>query len=121
MSLKLLKILMFASKHLMYVFVWQALTIQFLLAAPTNGQALENVRIAVDLKKAKLEEVFRVVEQQTDYVFNYSSTIAHTRDRYTLRFSDITVADLLRIVSRTSNLKFQQINQNISVTEGPKR
>ncbi|WP_143785871.1 SusC/RagA family TonB-linked outer membrane protein [Ohtaekwangia koreensis] len=116
MSLKLLKILMFASKQIVYVFIWQCLAIQFLLAAPSHGQNIREVRISIDLKNAGITEIFSAIEDKTDYVFVYQSSIRKVKGKFSFYKPDVTVADILLEISRNSELQFKQINYNIIVS-----
>ncbi|WP_267293723.1 SusC/RagA family TonB-linked outer membrane protein [Parachryseolinea silvisoli] len=116
MRLKLLKILMFVSRKLIHVFVWHIVAMQCLLAAPSNGQDLEEVKITLNLKDAALTEVFSAIETQTDYVFGYNSQVRKIKKRFTFQSSKISIADILRAVSKQADLKFKQINYNITVS-----
>lgn len=116
MRLKLLKILMSVSRKLIHVFVWHTLAMQCLLAAPSNGQDLEEVKISVNLKDVALTEVFSAIETQTDYVFGYNSQVRKIKKRFTFQSSHISIAEILRAVSRQADLKFKQINYNITVS-----
>lgn len=108
---------MFASKQLIYVFAWQVLAMQFLLASSSHGQDLEKVRIPVDLKNADVTQVFSAIEARTNYVFGYNSHILKIKKRFTIQASEMSVADILREVSRDAGLKFRQINYNITVSQ----
>lgn len=108
---------MFTSRQLIYVLVWQVIAIQFLLAAPTNGQDLDEVRVSVKVQDATLTEIFATIEKQTDYVFSYNNTVRKIKQHFTLQFQDATVAEILREVSKSADLHFRQINDNITVTQ----
>lgn len=112
---------MFTSKQLIYVFVWQVIAIQFLLAAPTKGQNLEEVKVDMNLTDARLTEIFSAIEAQTDYVFSYTSDVRKIKQRFTLQLHDATVADILRKISRHAKLQFMQINDNINVSTKPEK
>jgi TonB-linked SusC/RagA family outer membrane protein len=116
MSLKLLKILMFASKQILYVFVWQCIAMQFLLAEPSHGQTIREVKISIDLKEAGITKVFSAIEEKTKYVFVYQSSVKKVKGKFTFQEKNVTVADILSEISRNSELQFKQINYNIIVS-----
>ena len=107
---------MFASKQILYVFVWQCIAMQFLLAEPSHGQTIREVKIAIDLKEAGITKVFSAIEEKTKYVFVYQSSVKKVKGKFTFQDKDITVADILSEISRNSELQFKQINYNIIVS-----
>lgn len=121
MRFKLRKLLMFASKQLIYVCAWQLLSMPLLLAETSSGQSIEKVNISIDIRRAELKRVFSAIEEQTNYVFVYNTEVRNTRARFTFQSENISVAKLLRQVADNSGLQFKQINDNILVSRAPVR
>lgn len=117
MKLNLLKLLVVVSKHALYVFLINLISIQMLMAHHTIGQSIEKVFITVQLKQATLLEIFNALENQTDFTFGYDRAVSNMQDRLDLDFKHESVANILRKISRDASVKFKQINNNISVTK----
>ena len=108
---------MFASKQALYVLILQTALMQFLVASPSLSQSIEKVKVSIEVKNVPLEEVFSAIESQTDYVFVYNNEVRTTNTRISLKMAETTVADVLRWIANKENLKFQQINDNITVAK----
>ncbi len=111
----LLKQLMFASKHILYIFIFQIITGQLLMALDTSGQSLEDINISLNAESFKLKDVFNDIEKQTDFTFTYSSEINKAKERVSLIVKKENLRSVLEKISQQSQLNFKRINNNIYV------
>ncbi|UCS92111.1 TonB-dependent receptor [Echinicola marina] len=93
----------------------QLLSMQLSLANVVQGQNPKEISIEFEAKNASLESVFEQVEAMTDFVFLYDERIIESDLKFSLAKRQITVAELLDILAKTHPLKFQQLNNSISV------
>ena len=108
---------MFASKQAFYIFFIQILALQLLFADTSRSQSIKKVKINIHLEDARLTDVLNTIEQKTEFAFIYDENVIESKERFSLDFDDISVADILKKVGAQSGLNFKQINTNISVTK----
>ena len=111
----LMKPLIYASRHILYIFIVQALGCQFLLANQSSGQSLEEVHISINAKAQTLRDIFMSIESQTDFTFTYSSELSDTQERININASKANLRSVLEKISRQSQFNFKRINDNIYV------
>ena len=117
MDLNLLKLLMFASKQMLYIFIIQVLAINFLSANTSNGQRLAKVIVSIQIENATLEEIFTKLEGHTNFTFAYHEAVISDNQRLSLSYNKVSLLQILNTVSAEANLRFKRINQTISVTK----
>ena len=117
MDLNLLKLLMFASKQMLYIFIIQVLAINFLSANTSNGQRLDKVIVSIQIENATLEEIFTKLEGHTNFTFAYHEGVISDNQRLSLSYNKVSLLQILNTVSAEANLRFKRINQTISVTK----
>ncbi|WP_460542575.1 SusC/RagA family TonB-linked outer membrane protein [Echinicola sediminis] len=105
------------SKQLLTVTVIMLLGIPFSHASKLQGKSPGDISIIFESKEASLEEVFRQIESLTDFVFLYDETVSNSLDRFSFNKRKVTVEELLNLLSEKHQLKFQQLNNSISVTK----
>ena len=118
MKLKLLQQVWRMTKLSLYGFLLQVLLYQFLWAENVSAQRVTSVRevhINVNLKNANLEEVFAYIESKTDFSFSYNIEDLSRQVLINRIERRLSVATLLEDISKQANLKFKQVNKNISV------
>ncbi|MFW5760089.1 MAG: SusC/RagA family TonB-linked outer membrane protein [Cyclobacteriaceae bacterium] len=118
MKLKLLQQVWRMTKLSLYGFLLQVLMYQFLSAEDVRAQRISSVHevhINVNLQNANLEEVFAYIESKTDFSFSYNIEDISQQILINRIERQISVAALLEDISKQANLKFKQVNKNISV------
>ena len=120
MKLKLLRRLLKMSKLTLYAFGINVMLFSTIYATgDLNAQSVKSIRevsIHLALKNAKLVDVFKSIEAQTSYQFTYRSEDLNQEVRITKEFNNWSIADILLEISRQSNLRFRQVNDNIHVS-----
>lgn len=92
------------------------LGLQSLLASEINGQTLKNSIVEFDKSIYELQELFEVIEAQTDYSFVVSEPILDPVSGVTLNSKDQNLLRLLEKVSKEKQLRFYRVNDLISVS-----
>ncbi|MFY0650576.1 MAG: SusC/RagA family TonB-linked outer membrane protein [Cyclobacteriaceae bacterium] len=120
MKLKLLELIKTVSKIAIYGILVQCVTYSLLLATEISAQKSQSIRDAyVDFNfgdtSMSLVEIFNSIESKTDYRFAYDKRDINKKIKINLDKDQKTVADILMKVSKTSGLKFKQINSVINI------
>ncbi len=90
-----------------------------LIAGDGNAQrkSIEEVILSVDLKNTTLKEAFALITNKTDFKFAYDNRKIDTNQRISTAIENESLADLLRHISKSSDLKFKRVNDNIFVSK----
>lgn len=109
------------SKLACYVFIIQLISVQLLFASDLNGQNLEDTRVTIQLEEATPVRVFEALERTTKFKFGYDRSVSAIEHRIDLDFKKKSLAKVLSFMEDQWNLRFRQINHNISVilNKGP--
>jgi len=119
MKLKLLYLIKMVSKNLMYGLLLQCLFITTLMAHDIHAQVKPIDKTYVVLVKSEwqLQEIFKNIENITDYKFVYPEDILNNKPINTKKKRQ-SVNDLLVDIGTAANLKFKQVDNSIYVGEG---
>ncbi|WP_276167340.1 SusC/RagA family TonB-linked outer membrane protein [Zobellia alginiliquefaciens] len=90
------------------------------LFASTYGQKLKNTKVNINVSKGSVLDVFKSIENQSSYSFFYNNEVKVTEGRVSLDIRQVSVYDLLCILSKEHLLKFKRTNRSISVSKLPK-
>ncbi|MDW7691346.1 SusC/RagA family TonB-linked outer membrane protein [Flammeovirgaceae bacterium SG7u.111] len=118
MKLKIIRQIWIMSKYAIYGITLQCLFYSLLLAEDGYGQhkSIEDIYLSVKLEKVPVETIFSDIEKKTDFSFVYHNVQVKHK---TLSINEGTksLAELLRYISKETNLKFKRINENIYVSQ----
>lgn len=97
------------------VFLLAILLLAFPMSAHNvNGQNLQATKVQLNLKNVSVLEIFKTIENQTDFTFVYSNELKNLNKQ--VNFSaESNLTEILQKLSREFGLDFQQINHTISV------
>ena len=118
MKNKLLRLIIMVSKYSLLGVFLQCMFIGMLLAAETNAQenlSVKEVSFKMRMKSASVRDVFKMIESKTSFKFSYDKKDVNSTTVIDFSSNYKTVADVLVEISRQANLKFKQVNHNISV------
>jgi TonB-linked SusC/RagA family outer membrane protein len=93
-------------------------------ASDLNAQqaiSVKDVFIEINLENADITSAFQSIEAETEYTFSFKYEDIDPDLKLSCNFDKATVADVLLDISRQSNLKFRQINNNIHVSKKTRR
>jgi TonB-linked SusC/RagA family outer membrane protein len=109
--------LIMLSKRLIYAFLVQLFFCTVILANEGNAQRknIEKVKISMNLQEKSLAQFFEEVESKTDFKFTYTDNLIDLKQPMTVVENDKSLYDVLVAVSRQTNLRFVQVNENIHV------
>ena len=114
MKTELLNALMFASKQAFRIFLIQVLALQFLFAnTSTSQKLLKETTISIQGSAMSLEQVFEMIESQTDFTFTYGSQVLSDKTLLSLRVEDASLQEVLETVAKESKYNFRRINNTI--------
>lgn len=111
----LLKEVLIMSKLLFYVVFLQTLFASLLHAGESNGQqkSLYEVKVQINPGTQYLFQVFRAIELETDFEFSYNTK--YVKNTRVSLGTYQALGELLEDISRSADLQFRRINQNIHV------
>ncbi|NJN26920.1 MAG: TonB-dependent receptor [Cyclobacteriaceae bacterium] len=121
MKFKLLRYVIMLSKSALRIWVVQLLCISLALGSDGNAQSAVSVKktkIEVGFQNAKLPDVLSKIESETTYKFIYDAKDLGEKPTFSISNKTRTVADLLIEISKSCDLYFKQVNNNISVKQG---
>ena len=98
----------------MILSLFQVLTIQMLIAEDTNGQGLKDTRVTLQCNDYKLIEIFRQIEDKTNYVFAYPDEIRTNDKRFSYNFKNERLEDILKELSEDGGIKFKVVETTIT-------
>ncbi len=119
MDHKLLQQIASICKYIVVGTVVQCLFIGYLTAAGNKyqDQTIEKIIITLNLKNVYLEEALNTINQKTDFQFEYDESLIRNK-KVDLAFSAASIGDILRHISKTTDLNFKRVNETISVSKG---
>ncbi|MEQ6120426.1 SusC/RagA family TonB-linked outer membrane protein [Reichenbachiella sp. MALMAid0571] len=111
------------SVRALHAMIINCLILSAIFANGSNAQEAVSVRealIQMQVDNASLIKLLRYIEQKTSYEFTYRTEDLDKKVRISGDFSNARVSDVLMEVSKRTNLKFRQINNNIHVSKKSK-
>ncbi|WP_346822340.1 SusC/RagA family TonB-linked outer membrane protein [Rapidithrix thailandica] len=111
------------SKYALYGIFLQTLLGSLLLAKDGKAQkvSIDEIYLSINLQDATLKEVFDSISKKTNFKFAYEKYYVDLQEKLnatTLSSPDqqASLGNLLRKISRNSNLKFKRVNNSIFVS-----
>ena len=123
MHSKLLIQLVNMSRYLILGIFLQAMLSCMLIAGDLHAQlekmSIEDIYVSVnDTDDVRLDEIFSQLGQETGFSFAFNERIIDLGQRISLHSSEGSLANILREISRKSNLKFKRVHDYIHVGKG---
>ncbi len=121
MKRKLLYLILMVSRNLCYCFIIQCFFMTTLMGHGIKAQIKPIDETFVRLQKSewRLLEIFKNLEQNTDYKFVYPEDILGIESTLHLKTKRQSVNDILIDIGTASNLKFKQVDNSIYVGQQP--
>jgi TonB-linked SusC/RagA family outer membrane protein len=122
MEKNLLNLFFRMSRILFFAIILQTFSAAILLAnegaAQPNemSQELKKVSIQIDVQDASVGQLFKLIEQKTEFKFFYDKRVLDSGARLTLS-KTLSLYDLLSFITERASLQFKQVNKNINVKE----
>jgi TonB-linked SusC/RagA family outer membrane protein len=117
MKKRVLKHVIYMTKLFAIAFLIQSLSMSLLIANDGKAQvkSIEEVKVYLTLKDAKVEAAFKELEKTTGYNFVFASRETRDLPVITLESKGRTVYDVLIDIASQTDLSFKQVNENIHV------
>ncbi|MBJ7882481.1 SusC/RagA family TonB-linked outer membrane protein [Gelidibacter salicanalis] len=103
----------------MSIYAFVLLLANSILATTISGQSLEKTKVSFSLENATVIQVFKIIENQTDFSFVYDNSVSDKIDKINFNYKLISLLTVLEILSKENHLGFKQINNSISVKTLP--
>lgn len=108
------------ARNVLGIVLFQLLFLSMLHAQGENSSkvdAINEVRINLNISNASILEFFDLIESKTDYTFVYDDRIIDKNQKITIDRNNASIYDILVEVSSETDLKFKQINEIINVAK----
>ena len=111
-----LKVLKLTALYTVLGFLLQGLFVNLLLAfSPTEAQNLKDIRVNLNVVNVSLEQVLQIIEQKTDFKFNYIKEEIPLNERATVIVEDESLYNILEVFAKDYGLTFNRINNQIVI------
>ncbi|MDN5210801.1 TonB-dependent receptor [Fulvivirgaceae bacterium BMA12] len=110
--------LVMLGKHTIYACFLSMTFFSVVLADNSRAQkilSVKEVNISLHVSNKQLMQVFREIEQKTNYVFIYDPDQIMDQQRVTVKSRRNTLEQVLLDISKQANVGFRQVNDRISV------
>lgn len=98
---------------LLFVII-QTITMQFIIAENLHGQNLKDTKVTLRLENEKLTEIFKVIEDKTDFAFVYPEEVRSNSATFSLNTDNESLESILRTLRAKAKLKFKVSNYTIT-------
>jgi len=98
--------------------VMQCLFYSQLLAdnSADQPQSINDIHLSIHVD-GKVVDVFKKIEEKTDFRFSYNKTLLNLNNSVSVNASEEALSEILLSLSRQSDLRFKRINESIHVSE----
>ena len=120
MKWKLLQQLFFMSKLLFYSLVVQLCFTGLLLASDglaQKSESIEDVYLSLDLEDVTLEQTLEAITKKTSFNFAFEQKNVEMVQSISTNASNESLADILRNISKNTDLSFKRVNDNIFISK----
>ncbi len=119
MKLKPLRQILIMSKYALIGLVLQCILYNFILANETNAQkqSIEDIFLTLQMQDASIEQIFAEIANETVFSFAYNKSVTNKNSNLSVDFVDKSLADLLRYLSKNTNLSFKRVDETIHVNK----
>ncbi|MBR9777978.1 MAG: TonB-dependent receptor, partial [Cytophagales bacterium] len=118
MEINLLKLLIMASKRLLYAFLVQVIAMQFIMATPSKSQNLEDVGLSISVQSKTFEEVLGIIQEKTLFNFTYNQKVGSVENQFTFSFQESNLKEVLQHLAQLTAFEFKRVNNTIYVKPG---
>jgi len=93
-----------------------ATSFQLFAATFVKSQGIDQTKVSLDVKNARLTDVFTKIEAQSNFHFAYQRNDVKDINNINLSEHDQTVADVLRMLFVNTSLSFKQVDKQIVIS-----
>ncbi len=119
MKSKLLRQLYLMSRYAFHGLVLQCILGSILIASDLSAQAdrqsIEEIKVTIKINDLRLGDALQEIGLTTGFNFTYNESQIDLEQKINLDMANGTLGDLLREISRETELKFRRVNENIHV------
>ena len=110
------------SRYALFVVFLQTSFATLIFAHESIGQkkSIEEIKVTLSLHNDPIEAAFAKIERLTNFTFIYREHIINREKRLTLENDDESLADLLRKIAQSTDLRFRRIDETIHVNKNVK-
>ncbi|WP_245576536.1 SusC/RagA family TonB-linked outer membrane protein [Flexithrix dorotheae] len=122
MKLKLLRQVLIMSRYLIFGIFLQCFLSSMAIPKDGYGQkSIEDVYISLKATNKKLETILVKIEEKSEFRFAYFKGAIDTNMKLDLYAENESLAQILRQISKKTNLHFKRVNENIHISKGEEK
>ncbi len=107
------------SRHLLLIYLLHGVLSCVLVASDLNAQlkekSIDEIYMSLQVKNVTLNKAFDRISQQTGFSFAFNEEMVDLKERIDIDVTNSSLGDVLREISKSSNLRFRRVNDNIHV------
>jgi TonB-dependent receptor len=103
------------SRYALYGMVLQCVLLNLMFAETGSAQNIYQVQVTVEKGSTSLKDLFRTIEEKTEFSFIYSPARINASERIIIDGEFNSLGTLLDFIGVASNLSFKQVNANILI------
>lgn len=107
------------SRHLLLIYLLHGVLSCVLVASDLNAQlkekSIDEIYMSLQVKNMTLNKAFDRISQQTGFSFAFNEEMVDLKERIDIDVTNASLGDVLREISKSSNLRFKRVNDNIHV------
>ena len=103
-----------------FITVFNLIIFSLFINAKTNGQAILQKNISLDVNKQRLDNVLEILSNKGDFYFSYNSSIIKKDSLVSFRASNKTVKEILSLLFNTT-YEFRESGNYIIIRKAPIR
>ncbi|MEQ8556007.1 MAG: TonB-dependent receptor [Cyclobacteriaceae bacterium] len=119
MNSKLLRQLVIMSRHLILIFLLHGVLSCVLVASDLRAQlvnkSIDEIYLTIQVNDLSLDKTFKRLSQQTGFSFAFNEEMVDLKEKVNLNIKEGSLGDVLREISRITDLRFKRVNDNIHV------
>ncbi len=107
------------SRHLLLVILLHGVLSCVLVASDLHAQykskSIEEIFVTLQIEDTRVSTAFNILSRETGFSFAFNEELVDLRQRIDIDVTNGSLGDVLREISRTTNLRFKRVNDNIHV------
>ncbi len=116
MKKNILRIVKMTAIYSFWGIILQAAIVNLLFAtSPSEGQNLRDVKLSVKAVNVTFHEALKIIEQKTDFKFNYIEAEIPIGENVTISVTDESLYNILEVFANDYGLLFNRINNQITI------
>ncbi|XOV92995.1 MAG: TonB-dependent receptor [Bacteroidota bacterium] len=121
MQTKILRQLVIMSRHLLLIILLHGVLSCVLVASDLHAQfkskSIEEIYVSISVDDMRIDKAFEILAKETGFTFAFNEKLVDLKQRVHLDITKGSLADVLREISKETDLRFKRVNGSIHVAK----